>query len=57
MAEPKRADDAPLERKTREVARGSTARTPLLMIGGVGGTIAIIAGILIVAMLLIWRYA
>jgi hypothetical protein len=57
MAEPKRPDDAPLERETREAARGSTARTPLLLIGGVGGTIALVAGILIVAMLLIWRYA
>lgn len=57
MAEPKRPDDAPLERETREAARGTSARTPLLMIGGVGGTIAIVAGILILAMLLVWRYA
>ncbi len=57
MVEPKRPDDAPLEREAREAARGSTARTPLLMIGGVGGTIAVVAGILIVAMLLVWRFA
>lgn len=57
MVEPERADDAPLEREAREAARGSTARTPLLMIGGVGGAIAVVAGILIVAMLLIWRFA
>jgi hypothetical protein len=57
MTEPGRESDQPLEREAREAARGESARTPLLVIGGVGGTIAIVAGILIVAMPLIWRFA
>jgi hypothetical protein len=57
MTEPGREDDLPLEREAREAARGESARTPLLLIGGVGGTIAIVAGVLIVAMLLVWRFA
>lgn len=57
MSEPGRKSDAPLERETREAARGETEKTPLLLIGGVGGTIALVAGVLIVAMLLIWRFA
>ena len=57
MTEPGRESDQPLEREAREAARGESARTPLLVIGGVGGTIAIVAGVLFVAMLLIWRFA
>ena len=57
MTEPSRESDAPLEREAREVARGESDKTPLLLIGGVGGTIVIVAGVLIVAMLLIWRFA
>lgn len=57
MNEPGRESDAPLEREAREVARGESEKTPLLVIGGVGGTIAIVAGVLIVAMLLVWYFA
>jgi hypothetical protein len=57
VTEPGREDDAPLEREARQVARGESEKTPLLVIGGVGGTIAIVAGILIVAMLLVWYFA
>jgi hypothetical protein len=56
VTEPSREGDAPLEREAREAARGESDKTPLLLIGGVGGTIAIVAGVLIVAMLLIWRF-
>jgi hypothetical protein len=56
MTEPGRESDAPLERETREAARGASAKTPLLLIGGVGGTIAVVVGILIVAMLLVWLF-
>lgn len=56
MTEPGRESDAPLEREAREAARGESERTPLLLIGGVGGTIAVVAGILIVAMLLVWLF-
>ncbi|HET8651653.1 MAG TPA: hypothetical protein VFM13_03675 [Gaiellaceae bacterium] len=56
MSEPGREDDAPLERQAREAARGESEKTPLLLLGGVGGTIAIVAGILIVAMLLVWYF-
>ncbi len=56
MSEPGRESDAPLEREAREAARGESEKTPLLLIGGVGGTIAIVAGILIVAMLLVWLF-
>ena len=56
MTEPGRESDAPLEREAREAARGDSEKTPLLLIGGVGGTIAIVAGILIVAMLLVWLF-
>ena len=56
MTEPTRDDDAPLEREAREAARGESARTPLLVIGGVGTTIAIVVALLVVAMLLIWRF-
>jgi hypothetical protein len=57
MTEPSREDDAPLEREAREAARGESPRTPFLVIGGVAGTIAIVAGVLIVVMLLVWRFA
>ena len=56
MTEPGRESDAPLERESREAARGESDKTPLLLIGGVGGTIAVVAGVLIVVMLLIWRF-
>ena len=56
MTEPGRETDAPLEREAREAARGESEKTPLLLIGGVGGTIAVVAGILIVAMLLVWLF-
>jgi hypothetical protein len=56
VTEPTRESDAPLERESREVARGESEKTPLLLIGGVGGTIAVVAGVLIVVMLLIWRF-
>jgi hypothetical protein len=54
VTEPGRESDAPLEREAREAARGESEKTPLLLIGGVGGVIAVVAGILIVAMLLVW---
>ena len=57
MTEPERDSDAPLEREAREAARGESERTPLLVIGGVGGTIAIVVGVLIVVALLIWLLA
>ncbi len=56
MTEPGRESDAPLEREAREAARGESEKTPLLLIGGVGGVIAVVAGILIVAMLLVWFF-
>lgn len=56
MTEPGRESDAPLERETREAARGASEKTPLLLIGGVAGTIAVVVGILIVAMLLVWLF-
>lgn len=57
MSEPEREDDAPLEREAREAARGESEKTPLLVLGGVGGTIAIVAGVLIVVAFLIWLLA
>jgi hypothetical protein len=57
MTEPERETDQPLEREAREAARGQSEKTPLLLVGGVAGTIAIVAGILIVVMLFIWRFA
>ena len=56
MTEPGRESDAPLEREAREAARGESDKTPLLLIGGVGGAIAVVVGILIVAMLLVWLF-
>jgi hypothetical protein len=56
VTEPPRDHDAPLEQPAREAARGRSERTPLLLIGGVGGTIAVVAGILIVIMVLVWRF-
>jgi hypothetical protein len=54
VTEPSREDDAPLEREAREAARGQSARTPALVIGGVGGVIAITVAVLAVIALLIW---
>jgi hypothetical protein len=54
VTEPKREDDAPLEREVREAARGESARTPALVIGGVGGLIAVTVGALAVVAFLIW---
>jgi hypothetical protein len=56
VSDPGRESVAPLERETRAAARGESEKTPLLLIGGVGGTIAVVAGILIVAMLLVWLF-
>jgi hypothetical protein len=57
VTEPTREDDAPLEPEVREAARGQSARTPALVIGGVGGLIAIVVGALVVVALLIWWLA
>ena len=54
MTEPKRPDDAPLEPQVREAARGESARTPALVIGGVAGLIAIVVAIVAVAAFLIF---
>lgn len=56
MTEPKRPDDAPLEREVREAARGESPRTPALVIGGVAGLIAIVVAIIIVivAIVIFW---
>lgn len=55
MAEPKRSDDAPLEREVREAARGESNKTPALVLGGVGGLIAIaVIVIAALAFLLYW---
>jgi hypothetical protein len=54
MTEPKRPDDAPLEREVREAARGESQATPALVLGGVGGVIAITVGVLLVVAFLIW---
>ena len=52
--EPGREGDAPLEREPREAARGRSERTPFLIIGGVAGTIAVVAGIIVAILLLLW---
>jgi hypothetical protein len=57
VTEPGRESDAPLEREAREAARGGSEKTPLLLIGGVGGTIAIVVGALILVVVLIWQLA
>jgi hypothetical protein len=57
VTEPGRESDAPLEREAREAARGGSEKTPLLLIGGVGGTIAIVVGVLILVVALIWQLA
>ena len=57
MTEPERQDDAPLEREARDAARGESEKTPLLLIGGVGGTIAIVAGVLNDVMHFVWYLA
>jgi hypothetical protein len=54
VTEPKREDDVPFEREVREAARGESARTPALVVGGVGGLIAIVVAVLVVIALLIW---
>jgi hypothetical protein len=54
VTEPEREDDAPLEREVREAARGESARTPALVIGGVGGVIALAVGALAVVAFLLW---
>jgi hypothetical protein len=55
VAEPKRSDDAPLEREVREAARGESNRTPGLVLGGVGGLIAIVVLVVaVIAFLLYW---
>jgi hypothetical protein len=54
VTEQKREDDAPLEPEVREAARGESARTPALVIGGVGGLLAVTVGALVVVALLIW---
>lgn len=57
VTEPKREDDAPLEREVREAARGESSRTPALVIGGVGGVIAIVVALIAVVAFLIWWLA
>ena len=55
MTEPKHPDDAPLEPEVREAARGESARTPALVIGGVSGLIAVVVAIVaVVAFLIFW---
>ena len=55
MTESKRPDDAPLEPEVREAARGESARTPALVIGGVGALIAVVVGIVaVIAFLIFW---
>jgi hypothetical protein len=54
VTEQKREDDAPLEPEVREAARGESARTPALVIGGVGGLLVLTVGALVVVALLIW---
>jgi hypothetical protein len=55
MTEPKRPDDAPLEPEVREAMRGQSERTPALVIGGVGGLIAVVVGIIaVIAFLIFW---
>jgi hypothetical protein len=57
VTEPKRPDDAPLEREVREAARGESPKTPALVLGGVGGVIAIVVAIVVLLALLIWWLA
>jgi hypothetical protein len=55
VAEPRRDDDAPLEREAREAARGESNKTPALVLGGVGGLIAIVVVVVAaLAFLLYW---
>ncbi len=54
MSESEREGDAAVERPAREVAEGRTERTPFLLIGGIGGAIALVAGTLIGILLLLW---
>jgi hypothetical protein len=57
VTEPGRESDAPLEREAREAARGESEKTPLLVLGGVGGTIAVVVAALVLVALLIWLFA
>jgi hypothetical protein len=57
VTEPGREDDAPLEREAREAARGDSEKTPLLLFGAVGVTIAVFVGGLVLVALLIWLVA
>jgi hypothetical protein len=55
VTEPKRPDDAPLEREAREAARGESARTPALVLGGVTGIVAVVVVVVaVLAFLLYW---
>jgi hypothetical protein len=54
VTEPSREQDAPLEREAREAARGASERTPAFVFGGVFTLIAVVAGIVIAAALLLW---
>jgi hypothetical protein len=55
MTEPKRPEDAPLEREVREAARGESERTPALVLGGVGALIAVVVGVIaVIAFLIFW---
>jgi hypothetical protein len=55
VTESKRPDDAPLEPEVREAARGESARTPALVMGGVGALIAVVVGIVaVIAFLIFW---
>jgi hypothetical protein len=57
VTEPKRPDDAPLEREVREAARGESERTPALVLGGGGGLIAVVVAVVVVIALLIFWLA
>jgi hypothetical protein len=57
VTESGRESDAPLEREAREAARGESEKTPLLVLGGVGGTIAVVVAALVLIALLIWLFA
>lgn len=55
VTEPRQPDDAPLEPEVREAARGESARTPALVIGGVSGLIAVVVAIVaVLAFLIFW---
>jgi hypothetical protein len=55
VTEPKRPDDAPLEREVREAARGESERTPALVLGGVGGLIVVVVAVVVaIAFMIFW---